>query len=198
MSFKLGLFEGKQRGIVFLIDTICTFIFVLFVIIMCCRMEWFEGCYFLYLSWLFYIAYVDYRTGYVYECMEYVAVFIVIVFLMVFVLENGITIQTINHLILNVIYVFFALLFGKIFKYGEGDNDILIVSCIMLGCLDVGSCGIIGEIILRLNFLNVSVLIFIILHLRSIEWKRLSLKEKKPFTPSVFITSMIFYFTNRL
>lgn len=155
-----------------------------------------------YLSWLMVMAYVDYRTGYVYNCMEYTVIFPLLLCLVCIYNTKDCSMYAAVFGVAEVIYAVVIQIFTHMGCMGEGDRDILIVNSVIM------STGIINNmdeihtqvymvmecIADNMVFSMLASGLFVIRNIRYIKLKKLRLKKSRPFLPSIYMAAVIMFF----
>lgn len=163
--------------------------------------NYFTAVYILYLMWLMVMAYVDYYTGYVYVKMEY-AVIAPVILCIICLFNSSYNKEYIEALALSVCIISALLkISSKAGWIGEGDIDVLICSSVFLsagtalhneGISDV-ACIVMDNIITNMFYISFSGFLFFIRYIGTIKLKKLSLKERRPFIPSIYMAGVIFF-----
>lgn len=199
----------KKRTIIYM----CTYLLTQMIVVALSVLngDVFTAVYVLYLVWLMTIAYVDYATGYVYVAMEYAVIAPVVGSLVLvakdFLLYNK---TSVNLLICCsfgsiLIMILFVCLLGRCGCFGDGDVDVLAVSLLILVCRHLhfnqeifysNYAHVITEcFICQIQYVYITVLLFILRYQKSINWKKFQLDGSRPFVPSIYMTSIMLLFT---
>lgn len=155
-----------------------------------------------YLSWLMVMAYIDYYTGYVYECMEYAAIMPVLISVISMYRVYSNAVYGGSFIISVLMYSLIIHIMSFYGCIGEGDRDVMILNSVIItsGILnsDYGIRGmhslIMECIVGNMTFAMLASVLFIIRNIKYIKVKNLSLKERKPFLPSIYMASVFFIF----
>lgn len=132
----------------------------------------------LMLVWLSYIAFVDNMTCFVYDCMEYYGVIIMIAGLTE--LFDGGLAKCFERLVLTLIMVVLFIIGEKAGCYGKGDTDIFAVLCIVY-----------PKQIYVAGIFILSVCLFVLRYAGEIIMNRGRLGERKPFIPSIYMGNVL-------
>lgn len=141
-------------------------------------------------NWLVYMSFIDRHTGLVYEFMEYYGIIPVISGLIRIVVGKY---NTGNKESLFVILLFISVLYYILYIwgiYGEGDADVFIIVGIVLSLYTAynNEIFVFAEcIMINAGLFCLSSVLFVLLNIRSINWKQLRLVEEKPYIPSIFL-----------
>lgn len=157
--------------------------------------------YIYYLSWLMVMAYIDYYTGYVYNCMEYA----VIIPLIISVLSlYGSCFEYMHIVCLIVPVLVYSVVVGIMSHMGcmgEGDRDVLIFNSVIItvgvikeSCNINSAAYLITEgLFANMMFTTAASVMFIIRNIRYIRLKKLALRERRPFLPSIYMAAVLFF-----
>lgn len=185
---------------------VCSAVMFIFGVFAAVSSDYFTAVYILYLMWLMVIAYVDYYTGYVYVKMEY-AVIAPVILCIICLFNTSYNKEYIEGLAVSVCIISALLkIVSKAGWFGEGDSDVLICSSIFLSVgtalHDEGVSDVVyivmDNIIANMFFISFSGFLFFIRYIGIIKLKKLSLKEKKPFIPSIYMAGVIFFIIRQI
>lgn len=144
-----------------------------------------------YLTWLMQIAYTDYRTGYVYSRMTLTGLIPLICSI---VLLGSCDIFSVSGCIVSDgMLILIVYLMGRISCIGAGDVDILIIGVCFNSVYYVlkGIRGIYNLVMCNICYVYGALLLFIIIHISKINWKKLRLDRNRPFVPCIYAASLI-------
>ena len=163
--------------------------------------DYFTAVYILYLIWLMVIAYFDYYTGYVYVKMEY-AVITPVILCIICLFNTSYHKEYIESLAVSVCIISALLKIGsKAGWFGEGDSDVLICSSVFMsartalyneGVLDI-TYIVMDNVIANMFLISFSGFLFFVRYIGIIKLRKLTLKEKRPFIPSIYMAEIIFF-----
>lgn len=163
--------------------------------------NYFTAVYILFLMWLMVMAYVDYYTGYVYVKLEY-SVIAPVILCIICLFNTSYNKEHIEALAISVCIISALLkISSKAGWIGEGDIDVLICSSVFLsagtalhngGISDV-TYIVVDNIITNMFYISFAGFFFFVRYIGFIKIKKLSLKERKPFIPSIYMAEVIFF-----
>lgn len=164
--------------------------------------------YIIYITWLMTIAYTDYVTGYVYNCMEYVSIIPVLMITVSLLIKCiNLKIVSLNNSFCAVLVSFIIVaavikILGSNRCIGEGDTDIIIISLIMIICRYIDSdiellyClyshVFVKCLVFQIQYIYIILLLFFVRYFSKIRWKHLKLDCNKPLTPSIYMASVLY------
>lgn len=158
--------------------------------------------YMYYLAWLMVMAYIDHRTGYVYDSMEYAIIFPVVLSILSSFRMYENAEYAISYIAAVLIFYAIVKIMTRTGCMGEGDCDILVFNALIMtaGVLkDMYEAGISESAVMKcimanMAFMMLALTLFTIRNIRYLIFKKMRLKEKKPFLPSVYMSSILFFF----
>jgi len=180
---------------------VCSAVMFISVVLAAVYSDYFTSVYILYLMWLMVMASVDYYTGYVYVKMEY-AVIVPVILCIISLFNTSYNKEHIEALAISVCIISALLkISSKAGWFGEGDSDVLICSSVFLSAgtaLHNGEISdvtyiVMDNIITNMFYISFSGFLFFIRYIGTIKLKKLSLKERKPFIPSIYMAGVIFF-----
>ncbi len=156
----------------------------------------------IYLSWLNTIAIVDYYTGYVYTNMKYMIYIPGAIYLMIlFLCDNG-YVYIIEMAVTLLICMFLLKLMEHTCGLGSGDVDVLLIGTIFMSFVKIYNTTsdmsmvihIVYECLLTNTVLfSVAGFLFAIRYILLINFRKMTLKNSKPFVPSIYMASVLYY-----
>ena len=142
--------------------------------------------YVLYIIWLMSLAYVDYKTGYVYSRMSVAGIIPACICIVRLITDYRDNICDAFGCILVMILL--ARLAGHFNLAGGGDSDVLVITSVVNtvylienGILYLFSTG-------RVYF---SILLFILRHIKHVNWRRMKMDRGYPLLPSIYMSTVI-------
>mgnify|MGYP006920895741 CR=1 FL=1 len=170
------------------------------VVIAAFTSNYYAAVYILYLMWLMVMAYVDYYTGYVYVKMEY-AVMVPELLCILCLMCSQNSKEYIEATAVSVCMVSVLLkVSSKAGWFGEGDCDVLICSSVFLSTgtalYSEGAAEavhiIMDSMVVNMLYISISGFLFLLRYIKSVKLKTFSLKARKPFIPSIYMTGVVF------
>ncbi len=155
-----------------------------------------------YLSWLMVMAYIDHHTGYVYDCMEYAVIFPVVLSAASMYDMHGNKECAVSFIVSVLVYYAAVRIMSHLGCMGEGDGDVLIFNSLMMtpGMLkDIYTTGKAGYAVMEciignMAFMMLALFLFTIKNIKYLKLKNLSLKERRPFLPSIYMAAVLCLF----
>jgi len=164
--------------------------------------EYTQAAIIFYLAWINTIALVDYYTGYVYAKMKnmiYIPVAMCIILL--FLCDNGYV------YIIEISSIFFVCMvllkfMEKTCGLGGGDVDVLLIGTIFISFFKIYKTTadvnniihiVYGCLITNFAIFSVAGLLFAVRYIFSVDLKKFILKDNKPFVPSIYMASVLYY-----
>lgn len=155
----------------------------------------YAGCIMIYYGiWLMQLAYVDYYTGFVYDCMVYSGIPIVIAALLYICINyREAVIPIMVAVMCTIIPLIIAGIIGCI---GGGDEEVMVIGAVLntLWFVENGYMNTFEILLQNYIVIYIGILVFVIRYCRCIEWRRCRLKKAYPFLPSVFMADVITMF----
>lgn len=175
-SDKENIIIKKEIGVIFIILISTTLLYLKYKL----KIDFF---FLFYLSiYLIICAYIDYKTMYVYSIFNYLTIIISIVYLV----SKYNEINFINVVINVIIFIAYSIIMSIFKVYGGGDNELFIATSVYI--------AINSKIFpLEALFLNMILanLIMIITNIKNFNIKKMKLKRKIAFAPSIAMATMI-------
>lgn len=154
--------------------------------------------YILYIIWLMGLAYVDYKTGYVY-CRMCMSGIIPAAICIVKLLTNhaGILLPVLLCIVIMIVFVRFL---GSFRIVGEGDADVFVITSIVNSVYfaENGICDFVSLLINNCILLYFAMLLFTVRYVRRIDWRHMRLDKCYPLLPSVYMSTIIYGIIVRL
>lgn len=184
--------EKRQLCILGIISMACFAVVTLYALISH-NMSLF--CVILCAFWLLFMALMDKISGYVYEIMEYYALIPVCFSLYEVLTEMFINRTYIAELLISQLFVTTVYgLMSRIGLFGEGDGDILAV-CGLIKTISIADNDLLlpfaKVILINMQLFLIAFIIFFITNIKNVDLKRLRMKKRIPFIPSIFFSFVI-------
>lgn len=177
----------KDHGIIFKKKEKISSLFILFILFYILQVKYLGTIlfpFYVYIStYLFVCAFIDFQVKEVYDFYHYITIFVGIIY----GLLVGSSVYIIaSCLIQMMVFTIFIIVFLKLGSFGGGDGFFLFALLPFLIRLDImKSIEILSTLILLSNG------IFVISNLKSLNMKKLKMKEGLPFIPSLAISTYL-------
>ncbi len=144
-----------------------------------------------FLLYLLTTAYIDGRTMRVYTLPNRVALVVGVVLHIHLAVSCG-PWEGAHHYTAIIFYTAIIEVQCKMKAFGEGDGDVFLIGMTYLAYL-FSEVGSIEKDWLSIFLLQsaLSVLIFLFIHFRQVDWKRMKVKERRAFVPSIYVANLI-------
>lgn len=147
--------------------------------------------YVLYIIWLMSLAYVDYKTGYVYSRMSVAGIIPACICIVRLITDYRDNICDAFGCILVMILL--ARLAGHFNLAGGGDSDVLVITSVVntVYLTENGIISTVALLLYNLILLYFSMLLFILRHIKHVNWRRMKMDRGYPLLPSIYMSTVI-------